>query len=68
MPHLKDMKNTYSEHLLGTIYYSVQSFSAGVVFLFHGIFPEYCIDTGSNIIKQLHIQLQHTKSTESVST
>ena len=62
MSHLKDMKTTYTQHLLGAIYYSVQSFSAGVVFLFHGIFPDYCIDTGSNIIKQLDIQLQHAKS------
>jgi len=38
MSHLKDMKTTYTQHLLGAIYYSVQSFSAGVVFLFHGIF------------------------------
>jgi len=58
------MKKTYTQHLLNAMYYSYQSVSAGIVFLFHGFFPEYCVNTGSNMIKQLHIQLQHEKSIE----
>jgi len=62
MSHLNDIKKTYTSHLFSALYYSYQSFSAGIIFLFHGIFPEYCINTGSDIIKHLHIQLQHSKS------
>ena len=61
MTHLNDVKMTYCEHLFGALGYSVQAFSAGFVFIFHGIFPEYCVHTGSNIINTLHSEVQIKK-------
>jgi hypothetical protein len=58
MTHLSDVKMTYFEHLCGSLGYSVQAFSAGFVFIFHGIFPECCVYTGSTIIGHLNNKVQ----------
>jgi hypothetical protein len=62
MTHLSDLKMTYFEHLWGALGYSVQAFSAGFVFMLHGIFPECCVYTGSNIIHDLNNKVQTKKS------
>ena len=61
MTHLSDVKMTYCEHLFSALGYSVQAFIAGFVFIFHGIFPECCVHTGSNIISDLNNKVQIKK-------
>ena len=57
MGHLDDIKESYVEHLIDTLKYSFMSFSASVIFLIHGIFPDYLVSNGSNMINNLNIIL-----------
>ena len=61
MGHLDDIKETYVEHLIDTIKFSFMSFSASVIFLIHGIFPDYLVSNGSNMINNLNIMLIEKK-------
>ena len=61
MTHLKDINMTYFKHLLGSLEYSYMTFKCSIIFLFHGFFPDYCIHTGSDIIKILNNKLQKVK-------
>ena len=58
MSHLDDIQMTYFQHLQYALGYSYISFKASVIFLFHGLFPDYCIYTGSTMIKQLNERLK----------
>lgn len=58
MSHLNDIKMTYFQHLFYALGYSLKSFTATIIFIFHGIFPDYCIYTGSTIIQNLHNDLK----------
>ena len=62
MTHLEDIKQTYSQHLFGALFYSCQSFAAGCIFILHGFFPDYCVNTGSTIIQSLNSNLQEKKT------
>ena len=61
MGHLDDIKETYVEHLIYTLKYSFMSFSASVIFLVHGVFPDYLVSNGSNMINNLNIMLIEKK-------
>ena len=61
MSHLADVKMSYFEHLFGALQYAFQSFSAGYIFIFHGLFPDYLIHSGSDLINDLHSKLQEKK-------
>ena len=63
MDHLQDINKTYLEHLKCTLYYAYLSFQAGTIFIIHGIFPNYLVTTGSNIINELNILLLNNKKT-----
>lgn len=58
MSHLQTVNLSYYQHLRGALYFSFQSFKAGVVFFIHGFFPNYFIYTGSNIIESLNNKLK----------
>jgi hypothetical protein len=57
MSHLTDIKMTYFEHMLGSFGYAAESLFASAIFFFHGIFPNYCVYTGSTVISNLHNKL-----------
>lgn len=57
MSHLQDINMTYFQHMLGSFGYAAESFFASIIFVFHGIFPNYCVYTGSNMIKHLNNKL-----------
>jgi hypothetical protein len=57
MSHLEDVKMTYFEHMLTAFGYAAESILASAVFVFHGIFPNYCVYAGSNIISNLNDRL-----------
>jgi hypothetical protein len=61
MTHLSDINMTYCDHLFSALGYSVQAFSAGFIFILHGIFPECCVYTGSKIINDLNNKVQTQK-------
>ena len=61
MSHLDLMQMTYTQHLFGSLYYSLQSFAAGVVFIIHGFFPDYFVTLGSSLINNLNNQIIHSK-------
>lgn len=54
MGHLDDAKQTYFEHMHNALYYSFTSFYAGIIFAFHGIFPDLLIFNGSDTIAELN--------------
>ena len=56
---------TYSEHLVNALCYSFKALSAGIIIAFHGLFPDYCVYTGSTIIRELNSELQKNKVTVS---
>lgn len=59
MCHLKTVNLTYYQHLRGAIRFSVYSFIASIIFIIHGLFPNYFIHTGSDIILLLNNDLQN---------
>jgi hypothetical protein len=61
MGHLDNTKETYVEHLIDTLKFSFMSFSASVIFFIHGIFPDYLVSNGSNMINNLNIMLIEKK-------
>jgi len=61
MGHLDDIKETYVEHLIDTLKYSFMSFSASVIFFIHGVFPDYLVSNGSNMINNLNTILIEKK-------
>jgi hypothetical protein len=61
MSHLSDLKMTYWEHLFGALHYAFLAFSAGYIFIFHGLFPDYCVYTGSILINNLNTKLKEKK-------
>lgn len=61
MSHLDDINMTYFQHLFGALEYSYMAFTSSIIFLFHGIFPDCCVHTGSDIIKNLNNKLQKIK-------
>lgn len=60
-PHLKKAKQTYSQHLLDSLYFSFQSFKASIIFLIHGIYPELYEFEGGFIIKHLNKIIEYKK-------
>lgn len=61
MSHLEDVKMTYIEHMFGAFGHAAESLLASAIFVFHGIFPNHCVYTGSNIISNLHKKLSKNK-------
>lgn len=59
MCHLENVNLTYFQHLQGAIKFSYMSFSASIIFMIHGLFPNYFIHTGSDIILSLNNDLQN---------
>lgn len=60
MSHLIDVKMTYFEHMLGSFGYAAESLLASAIFVFHGIFPNCCVYTGSTLIRNLNDKLSKT--------
>ena len=62
MSHLNQVNMTYSSHLFRATHFGLLSIVAGLVFIFHGIFPDCCIHTGSSIIHNLCDELDDTNN------
>ena len=56
--HLQEVNQTYLEHLLDTLHYAWMSFTAGTIFIIHGLFPNTLITSGSYIIGHLHHKIE----------
>jgi hypothetical protein len=61
MSHLEDVKQTYFEHLIDSLKYATISFSAGVIFIIHGLFPDILNYAGSELINNLNILLENKR-------
>ena len=59
MCHLKNINLTYFQHLKGALKFSLYSFVASIIFIIHGLFPNYFIHTGSDIILLLNDELRN---------
>jgi hypothetical protein len=59
MGHLNDIKMSYFSHLIGALGYAVESFTASIIFIFHGFFPDCCVYTGSTIIDNLNRKIKN---------
>jgi hypothetical protein len=55
----------YYEHLFRALTFSIKSIGASFIFIFHGIFPNCCIHTGSNLIRNLQKELDDTNHKKS---
>lgn len=53
---------SYSSHLFRATNFGLLSIFAGLIFIFHGIFPDYCIHTGSSLIHKLCDELDDTNN------
>jgi hypothetical protein len=60
MGHLEDIDMNYYEHLFRAFTFGVKSIGAGCIFIFHGVFPDCCIHTGSKLIRDLKKELDDT--------
>jgi hypothetical protein len=58
MSHLKNVDLNYAQHLLRTFRISYICFTAGIVCLFHGVFPFLATNYASIKIKILAKELQ----------
>jgi hypothetical protein len=58
MSHLQVSNLSYFDHMKGAFNFSYQSLKASIFFFIHGLFPNYFIYTGSNIISSLNDNLQ----------
>ena len=54
MSHLDNIGLSYYDHLKGAFIFSYLSLKASIVFFIHGLFPNYFIYTGSDIILLLN--------------
>lgn len=61
MSHLEDVKQTYFEHLIDSLKYATISFSAGMIFVIHGFFPNVLSYAGSELINNLNILLENKR-------
>jgi hypothetical protein len=52
--HLNENKISYFCHMKNSLYYSMQSFKACIIFIFHAIYPDSFQYTGSAIISELN--------------
>lgn len=52
--HLKDVDETYLEHLMHASGFGISMIAGGVACLLHAIFPFAFITTGSDAITKLH--------------
>jgi hypothetical protein len=62
MGHLSDVNMSCSSHFFRATRFGLLSIAAGLVFIFHGIFPDYCIHTGSSLIHNLYDELDDTNN------
>ena len=62
MTHLEEINMSYFSHLYRASKFGILSITAGIIFIFHGIFPNCCVHTGSELINKLHTQLNETNN------
>ena len=55
--HLKEHNISYESHLKRTISISCRMIYGGIAILIHGVYPSLFETTASNIIKDLHTEL-----------
>lgn len=56
--HLRKVNQNYIEHFYNSLSYSLTSSKASFCFLVHAIYPDIFTTTGSNLIQNLHQELQ----------
>ena len=60
--HPADVGETYFEHMLAALGFSMRLFLAGLASLVHALLPFLCIKTGSTIIQQLYDKMVINRS------
>lgn len=58
MGHLEEIQMSYCSHLFRAIRFGYLSFYAGVIFIVHGLVPDWFVHTGSDLIRDLNCELQ----------
>lgn len=53
MGHLAEKRTTYCSHMSHAFSYAARAFTAGFVFIIHGLIPDVFMETGSNILKEI---------------
>ena len=56
--HLRDVGETYPQHLVKAVKFGTAMLAAGLACLVHALFPFLCVTTGSNCVRRLHRQLE----------
>ena len=57
--HLREVGQTYPEHLVRAMGFGITMLAAGLACLVHALFPFLFVTTGSRCIRRLHSQLEN---------
>ncbi len=59
--HLKEINQTYFQHLYDAITYATMSFGAGFCFIIHAIYPDLLVWNGGLMVEKTHLIIQNKK-------
>ena len=57
--HLRDVGETYPQHMMKALGFGVAMLAGGVACLVHALFPFLFVTTGSRCIRRLHHQMEN---------
>ena len=60
--HLREVGETYTEHLVKAAGFGITMLAAGLACLVHALFPFLFVTTGSRCIRRLHSQMENRRT------
>ena len=60
--HLREVGETYTEHLVKAVGFGAPMLAAGLACLVHALFPFLFVTTGSRCIRRLHSQMENRRT------
>ena len=60
--HLREVGETYPEHLVKAVGFGAAMLAAGFACLVHALFPFLFVTTGSSSIRRLHSQMENRRA------
>lgn len=61
--HLQNINQTYLQHLRNAIGYSMSCQKASIIFMVHALYPDWFVDNGSNVVRNLLKQISDHSDT-----
>lgn len=60
--HLRDIGESYGEHFMAATGFGFRMVRTGLACMIHGIFPFLFVQTGSDMVRQLHDEMVRKRS------